>query len=123
MSENQKDPQYKLRWSEDLRDKVAQSAKEHNRSINAEITTRLEESFNGHISDSAITSIIPAYLIGLMSKYESQKKIHLALLPKAKIANDEATIKMITDEANRCDTLLSEINFLLKQFKSIYELQ
>ena len=46
MSENQKDPQYKLRWSEELRDKVTASAKDKNRSINAEITTRLEESFD-----------------------------------------------------------------------------
>lgn len=46
MSENQKDPQYKLRWSEELRKKITDAAKENNRSINAEITTRLEESFN-----------------------------------------------------------------------------
>lgn len=46
MSENQKEPQYKLRWSEDLRDKVMNSAKEQNRSINAEIIARLEDSFS-----------------------------------------------------------------------------
>lgn len=45
MSENQRDPQYKLRWPEELRQKVAQSAKEHNRSMNADIVARLEESF------------------------------------------------------------------------------
>lgn len=45
MSENQKEPQYKLRWSEELRDKVVESAKSHSRSINAEICTRLEKSF------------------------------------------------------------------------------
>ncbi|WP_180128958.1 MULTISPECIES: Arc family DNA-binding protein [unclassified Acinetobacter] len=46
MSENQKEPQYKLRWSEELRDKVVESAKQHSRSINAEICTRLEQSFD-----------------------------------------------------------------------------
>lgn len=46
MSENQRDPQYKLRWPEDLRQKVAQSAKEHNRSMNADIVARLEQSFS-----------------------------------------------------------------------------
>lgn len=46
MSENQKEPQYKLRWSEELRDKVVESAKLHSRSINAEICTRLEKSFD-----------------------------------------------------------------------------
>ena len=45
MSENQRDPQYKLRWPEDLRQKVVQSAKEHNRSMNADIVARLEQSF------------------------------------------------------------------------------
>ncbi|MFW1665771.1 Arc family DNA-binding protein [Acinetobacter ursingii] len=45
MSENQKEPQYKLRWNEDLRDKVMVSAKENNRSINQEIIARLEKSF------------------------------------------------------------------------------
>ncbi len=46
MSENQRDPQYKLRWSEELREKVAQSAKKHNRSMNADIIARLEKSFD-----------------------------------------------------------------------------
>lgn len=45
MSANQKDPQYKLRWSEELRDKVAASAKAYNRSMNADIVARLERSF------------------------------------------------------------------------------
>lgn len=50
MSENQKEPQYKLRWSEELRDKVVESAKLHSRSINAEICTRLEKSFDESIT-------------------------------------------------------------------------
>lgn len=45
MSENQRDPQYKLRWPEELRDKVAASAKAYNRSMNADIVARLEHSF------------------------------------------------------------------------------
>lgn len=44
MSENQRDPQYKLRWPEDLRDRIMESAKNNNRSINAEICSRLEQS-------------------------------------------------------------------------------
>lgn len=44
MSENQKEPQYKLRWSEDLRDRIMKSAKNNSRSINAEICARLEQS-------------------------------------------------------------------------------
>lgn len=42
---HQTDPQYKLRWPKELRDKVAQSAKAYNRSMNADIIARLERSF------------------------------------------------------------------------------
>ncbi|HFX6520017.1 Arc family DNA-binding protein [Acinetobacter nosocomialis] len=122
MSENQKDPQYKLRWSEELRNKIADAAKENNRSINAEITTRLEESFNNGITDSAITTIIPAYLVGLITKYESQKAAHLMLLPNAERFNDQPTIKMLKDEADRCDMLIAEIKLLIQHFKSVYDL-
>ena len=38
--------QYNLRWSDELKEKVAQSAKEHNRSMNADIVARLEKSFD-----------------------------------------------------------------------------
>ncbi len=41
---HQTDPQYKLRWPKELREKVAQSAKKHNRSMNADIVARLEQS-------------------------------------------------------------------------------
>ena len=37
--------QYNLRWSDELKEKIAKSAKEHNRSMNADIVARLEESF------------------------------------------------------------------------------
>lgn len=45
MSSGHLHPQYNLRWPEELRQKVAQSAKDHNRSMNADIVARLEESF------------------------------------------------------------------------------
>ena len=58
MSENQRDPQYKLRWSEELRGKIAQSAKEHNRSMNADIVARLEQSFEvNQQQESTITDL------------------------------------------------------------------
>ena len=47
---HQTDPQYKLRWSKELREKISQSAKEHNRSMNADIVARLEESFNNQVN-------------------------------------------------------------------------
>lgn len=36
---------YNLRLSQELKDKIAESAKELNRSMNADIVSRLEESF------------------------------------------------------------------------------
>lgn len=62
MSDNQKDPQYKLRWSEELRDKVMLSAKEQNRSINQEIVARLEKSFE---SDGINPNELISEVIGL----------------------------------------------------------
>lgn len=41
---HQTDPQYKLRWPLELKEKIAQSAKEHNRSMNADIVARLQDS-------------------------------------------------------------------------------
>jgi len=118
MSENQRDPQYKLRWSEELREKVTQSAKEHNRSMNADIVARLEDSFTKHTPDFAITSIIPAYLTGLISKYETQKIVNLSVLSKIEATSDESSIKFLKKEIERCEILLSEMQVLLKHFKA-----
>ena len=49
MSSGHLHPQYNLRWPEELRQKVAQSAKELNRSMNADIVARLEQSFEPEI--------------------------------------------------------------------------
>ena len=123
MSENQRDPQYKLRWSEELRENVTQSAKEHNRSMNADVVARLEDSFTKHTPDFAITSIIPAYLTGLISKYETQKIVNLSVLSKIEATSDESSIKFLKKEIERCEILLSEMQVLLKHFKSVYKLE
>lgn len=44
MKDERTDPQYKIRWSADLRDRLAEAAKANKRSLNAEIIARLEES-------------------------------------------------------------------------------
>lgn len=51
MSSGHLHPQYNLRWPEELRDKIAESAKTHNRSMNADIVARLEKSFEEAGSD------------------------------------------------------------------------
>ena len=69
MSSGHLHPQYNLRWPEELRQKVAQSAKEHNRSMNADIVARLEQSFNkGNAHETEM------YLMNVMVK-EQQKQI------------------------------------------------
>ncbi len=45
MGKNLADVEYKMRMTQDLKDKIVESAKEHNRSMNADIVARLEDSF------------------------------------------------------------------------------
>lgn len=45
MSDQHTTAQYQLRLPEELRDKIKESAKAHNRSMNADIVARLEASF------------------------------------------------------------------------------
>lgn len=56
MSSGHLHPQYNLRWPEELRDKVAASAKKHNRSMNADIVARLEASFSDENSPISIAN-------------------------------------------------------------------
>ena len=44
------DVEYKMRMTQDLKDKIVESAKEHNRSMNADIVARLELSFEKPIT-------------------------------------------------------------------------
>lgn len=58
--------QYNLRWSDDLKEKIAQSAKEHNRSMNSDIVARLEKSFESE-SYPPITQADKDYLAKIQS--------------------------------------------------------
>lgn len=51
MGKNLADVEYKMRMTQDLKDKIVESAKEHNRSMNADIVARLENSFEQKIED------------------------------------------------------------------------
>lgn len=73
MSENQKDPQYKLRWSEELRDKVAESAKAYKRSMNADIIARLERSFEQE-SDLSPLNMPPEELEARLTKVLEERE-------------------------------------------------
>ncbi|WP_228144774.1 Arc family DNA-binding protein [Acinetobacter sp. ANC 5600] len=52
MGKNLADVEYKMRMTQDLKDKIVESAKEHNRSMNADIVARLEESFTKSFTES-----------------------------------------------------------------------
>lgn len=46
MGRNLADVEYKMRMTQDLKEKIVTSAKAHNRSLNADIIARLEQSFD-----------------------------------------------------------------------------
>ncbi|WP_111901786.1 Arc family DNA-binding protein [Acinetobacter baumannii] len=48
--------QYNLRWSEELRDKIADEAKKNTRSMNQEIIARLEHSFRSESASKPLLS-------------------------------------------------------------------
>ncbi|MDM1757207.1 Arc family DNA-binding protein [Acinetobacter sp. 256-1] len=50
--------QYNLRWSEEMRDKVAAAAKENTRSMNQEIIARLEKSFENVSTEPDLSNLI-----------------------------------------------------------------
>ena len=50
--------QYNLRWSEELRDRIAEEAKKNTRSMNQEIIARLEQSFTDkNIAEEEIVAL------------------------------------------------------------------
>lgn len=57
---------YNLRLPQELKDKIAESAKELNRSMNADIVARLEESFEQKFED--LESVPTEELIGELTK-------------------------------------------------------
>ncbi|RZG71913.1 Arc family DNA-binding protein [Acinetobacter wuhouensis] len=95
MSDNQKEPQYKLRWHEDLRDKVMQSAKEQNRSINAEIIARLEQSFN--TSEETAHLLKDAVLLTLKAVKDDPSLLNN---PKVTLSYSDATDKNTVSFSN-----------------------
>lgn len=53
--------QYNLRWSEEMRDKIAAAAKENTRSMNQEIIARLEHSFVSDSEDTTLKNIVKSF--------------------------------------------------------------
>ena len=69
--------QYNLRWTEELRDKIAEAAKENTRSMNQEIVARLEQSFDSPMvfdprNANLITTIVAQSMQTLISELRSE---------------------------------------------------
>lgn len=71
--------QYNLRWSEELKNKIAESAKAHNRSMNADIVARLEKSFEDEQSKNEnLEESIKDFFKKIMIEQENNLKTSLA---------------------------------------------
>lgn len=66
--------QYNLRWSEEMRDKIAAAAKENTRSMNQEIIARLEKSFENGEKPSAQSVDISKALSLIFEEIQDIKK-------------------------------------------------
>ncbi|OUY06987.1 Arc family DNA-binding protein [Acinetobacter populi] len=97
------DPQFNLRVPVELKQKVEEAAKESGRSINAEAVYRLEESFIETIPAEGLNQIVAAYLMGMHSRYLSERDDLVAMLQQ-KSNNSELKIKI-----EKYDLLISEI--------------
>lgn len=90
MSSKHLNAQYNLRWPDELKEKIAQSAKEHNRSMNADIVARLEQSFElserqavieqNHLNNIMTASANVEVLENLMLEMKKNKAIQEELL-------------------------------------------
>lgn len=101
--------QYNLRWSEEMRDKIAIAAKENTRSMNQEIVARLEESFIETIPANSMFQIVAAFFMGLLSRYEAEK-IELKKLSENDPENEDILRKLIG-----CDYLIEEARNNIKR--------
>lgn len=110
----------RLRVPPELKEKIEKSAEENNRSQSAEMVARIEGSFEEQIPDSIASTAITAYLLGLVGKYEAQRDLHRAFLPKAEEMQDKDTIDMLNSEADRCEVLIKELKEQLRYLRSIY---
>ncbi|AWL27153.1 Arc family DNA-binding protein (plasmid) [Acinetobacter defluvii] len=69
--------EYKMRMTQNLKDKIIESGKEHNRSMNAEIIHRLEKSFKTTCTgvEHVETDILLAVLAERLAKNDCEIKI------------------------------------------------
>ena len=69
---------FMLRLPEGMRDRIAELAKQNNRSMNAEIVARLEQTFTGQVDTQAITAL--AYRMAQLEIQHEFRRIELTQL-------------------------------------------
>ena len=116
MSSKHLNAQYNLRWPDDLKEKIAQSAKEHNRSMNADIIARLEESFEEKTMShdffkKNLYFFLASYCAGIESNYDKAIAQVEELLAKTK---DPEAIQLLEHKLQVNKILKEEINRLMK---------
>lgn len=80
MSSKHLNAQYNLRWPDELKEKISQSAKEHNRSMNADIVARLERSFKEESSNGdfdKFISFLEVFVQGMPVDKTSEQLVNL----------------------------------------------
>ncbi|MDM1762492.1 Arc family DNA-binding protein [Acinetobacter sp. 251-1] len=82
------DVEYKMRMTQDLKDKIVESAKEHNRSMNADIVARLENSFEQKFGD--LESVPLEKLLAIVMKKLGENSLSLT---REEVAHAKASSK------------------------------
>lgn len=73
---------YNLRLPQELKDKIAESAKELNRSMNADIVARLEDSF--HTTYTAIKHVKTEILLAVLAEKFAEQDCDLKIVKRDK---------------------------------------
>ncbi|AQV16021.1 Arc family DNA-binding protein [Acinetobacter pittii] len=89
MSSGHLNAQYNLRLPDDLKQKIAQSAKELNRSMNADIVARLESSFEQKSFDN-LEDIPLEKLLAIIMKKLGENSLQLTTKKIEQIKNEES---------------------------------
>lgn len=122
MSSKHLNSQYNLRWPDELKEKIAQSAKDHNRSMNADIVARLEESFNAEEQRGPrMKADLLTFFSGILVGYQSQlsklktelKKLDQSseavdTLKKTKLEHEIFKMTVTCDELKTLEAIITE---------------
>lgn len=102
---SREDPQFKIRMPAALRDRIAEAASASNRTMNAEVLARLEQSFRGEFADTT-----PAGRLALISAVARIAGERLAFLKMAsQTPETKKQIKYLDGLMRETDRQLGEL--------------